>query len=316
VAGAECVALCDRDRGKAEALARERGVTGVYTDVVEMLDREKPEFLDIITDVTGHVPCALEAFARGIPTITQKPMAPSLAEAEAIAARAREAGVPFFVHENWRWQAPLRAVKEVLDAGTIGPPFRARITMVSGFPVFINQPGLKDQERFLLADMATHILDTARFFFGEPQSLYCHAQQVHADIKGEDVATVMMKMGGQTTVVCEMGFPENHLENDFFPETFLLVEGARGSIELSPHFWLRVTTAEGTHARRVPPPRYPWANPDYDVVHASMVACNTNLLGAIRGEGAAETTAEDNLKTLRIVEAAYDSAANDEVVRF
>lgn len=314
--GVECVAVCDRERGRAEALARMRGVPKAYDDLKAMLEDEKPDFLDVITDVHSHVACVEEALARRVPVICQKPMAPSLAEAEALVARAREAGVPFFVHENWRWQTPIRAVKETLEAGTIGTPFRARITMVSGFPVFVNQPGLKSLEQFILADMGTHILDVARVLFGEAENLYCQTHQVHRDIQGEDVATVMMKMGGKTTVTCEMGYAENFLEHDCFPETFFFIEGERGSIELAPHFWLRVTTRDGTHARRVRPPRYAWADPDYDVAHASMVECNANLLRGLRGEGPAETTAEDNLKTLRLVYAAYDSAREDRVARF
>ena len=77
-----------------------------------------------------------------------------------------------------------------------------------------------------------------------------------------------------------------------------------------------MTTKAGTQAKRYPPPRYGWANPAYDVVHASIVPCNANILGALRGEGRAETTAEDNLKTVRLVFAAYESARSDRVVRF
>jgi predicted dehydrogenase len=46
-----------------------------------------------------------------------------------------------------------------------------------------------------------------------------------------------------------------------------------------------------------------------------MVPCNTNLLQGIRGDGQAETTAEDNLKTLRLVHAAYESARSNQVVQ-
>jgi len=115
-------------------------------------------------------------------------------------------------------------------------------------------------------------------------------------------------------VTCEMGFAENHLEVDRFPETFILVEGSSGSLELASDFWLRETTQDGTHARRCPPPRYAWADPSYDVVHASMVPCNEHLCRAIRGEAPGETTGEDNLRTLRLVFAAYESAAGDRVV--
>ena len=44
------------------------------------------------------------AAERGLPVICQKPMTPTLAEAEAMLADCRAAGVPLFIHENWRWQ--------------------------------------------------------------------------------------------------------------------------------------------------------------------------------------------------------------------
>jgi predicted dehydrogenase len=186
--------------------------------------------------------------------------------------------------------------------------------MISGFPVFVNQPFLKDLEQFILTDLGSHILDVARFLFGEADSLYCQTHRIHRDIRGEDVATVMMKMGRRTTVICQMAYAGNFLEHDRFPETFIFVEGDRGSAELGPDYWIRVTTADGTYARRYPPPRYSWADPAYAVVHASIVPCNANLLSALRGEGTAETTAEDNLKTLRLVFGAYDSGRDDQVI--
>ena len=314
VEGAECVGLCDLDRAKAEELAKDLQIPAVFDDPERCLRELKPDFVDVITSTATHAALVKLAAAHRTPVIVQKPMAESLAAAEELVRTCRERSVPFFVHENWRWQTCIREFQRVLKEGKIGAPFRARIRMVSGFPVFKNQPYLKDLDQFLLADMGVHILDVARFLFGEARSLYCQTRRVHPDIRGEDVATVILKMGADVTVTCEMGYAENFLECDRFPETFILVEAEKGSAELAPDFWTRVTTSEGTHARRSPPPRYEWANPAYDVAHASMVACNTNLLRGVRGEKGAETTGEDNLKTLRLVFSAYASAANDRVV--
>jgi predicted dehydrogenase len=316
IEGAECVALYNRTRGKAEALAREFDVPGVYDDPEALLRRVQPDFVDIITDVDTHSRFVHLAASHGVPAICQKPLAPSQAEAEQMAEACRQAGVPLFVHENWRWQTPIRRLKQVLDSGAIGTPFRARIDMISGFPVFQNQPFLRDLDQFILTDLGSHILDVARFLFGEAGSLYCQTQRIHQDIKGEDVATVMMKMGGQTTVVCQMAYAENYVEREHFPQTLMFVEGERGSVELAPDYWVRVTTTEGTHARRYPPPRYTWADPAYDVVHASIVPCNADLLHALQTGGRAETDAEDNLKTVRLVHSAYASAASGGVISF
>ena len=314
--GAECVAIYNRTRSKADALARQFNVPRTYDDPEELLRREKLDFIDVITDVDSHSRFVHLAAKHKVPVICQKPLAPNLPEAERMASACREAGVPLLVHENWRWQTPIRALQNVLAGKSIGVPFRARIDMISGFPVFANQPFLKELPEFILTDLGTHILDVARFLFGEASSLCCHTRRVHADIKGEDVATVMMKMGSaQTTVLCEMAYAENFVEREIFPQTLIFIEGDKGSLELGPDYWLRLTTSQGTSAQRCAPMHYPWANPAYDVVHSSIVACHGDMLRALSGQGSAETTGEDNLRTLRLVFAAYESARADKIVR-
>lgn len=311
--GAECVALYNRTRAKAEALAHEFGIPAVYDDPEALLSNEQIDFMDIITDVGTHALFTLLGARYGKAVICQKPMAPDLASARQMVQACREAGVPFFIHENWRWQTPIREAKGVLDSGVIGKPFRARVTFSNSFPVFDNQPFLRELEQFILTDIGSHLLDTARFLFGEAENLYCQIGRVNPTIRGEDVATVMMRMGQGVTVVCEMSYA-SRTEHERFPQTFLFVEGERGSLELATDYWLKVTTEAGTLARRVPPPRYPWADPAYDVVHSSIVPCNANLLHALQTGTLPETHGEDNLKTMELVFASYESAQHDSVI--
>jgi len=315
IPGAVCVAIYNRTLAKAEKLAERFGVTAVYDDPTKLIANEQLDFIDIITDVDTHSQFVHLALKHKLPVICQKPMAPSLEEAEKMVEASRRARVPFFVHENWRWQAPIRQLKKTLDTGAIGKPFRARIDMLSGFPVFKNQPFLRELKQFIIADLGSHILDVARFLFGEADTLYCHTQRVHKDIAGEDVAAIMMQMEGCAMVTCNMAYAENFLEHDRFPETYFFVEGDQGSLELGPDYWIRVTTKSGTHARRYPPPRYSWADPAYDVVHASIVPCNADILAGLQGKRRTETNGEDNLRTVRLVFACYESARHRSVVR-
>jgi len=316
VGGVQVGALYNRTVAKAERVAEKFHLAGarVYGDPEELLRREQIDFMDIITEIDAHAPLVHLAAQYKIPVICQKPMAPDLATAEKMVAVCREAGVPLFIHENFRWQAPIRAVKAALDAGLIGRPFRARIEFSSGFPVFANQPFLRTLEHFIVTDLGSHLLDVARFLFGEAARLYCQTGQVHRDIQGEDVASILLHMRSGADVVCLLAYAENYHERECFPQTTIFVEGERGTLELEPGYWLRVTTESGTHARRVPPPRYAWADPFYEVVHASIVPCNANLLQALSGRGPAETTGEDNLKTVRLVFASYDSAASGQAI--
>ena len=305
--GARCIALCNRTRAKAEALAKEFGVPAVCEDAEEMLQREKPDFVDIITDVETHSRFVHLAAAYKTPVICQKPLAPSIAEAEKMIAACAAENVPLSVHENWRWQTPIRELRKVLDSGVIGSVFRARIDYCNSFPVFNNQPFLKTLEEFILADMGSHIFDVARFLFGEAACLYCQTHQITPGIMGEDAASVMLRMHSGATVTVNLSYA-SRVEHDRFPETFIHVEGTLGSVELAPDYWLRITTQRGTETRRCPPPVYGWADPRYALVHSSIVACHSDLLQSLQTNTVPETSATDNLKTLKLVQAAYDSA--------
>ena len=311
--GVECVALYNRTRSKAEALAREFGVPAVYDDPEELLHHETVDFVDVIAHVDVHSALVHLAARYKIPVICQKPMAPDLETARQMVEACQEAGVPFMVHENWRWQYPIQQVKRALQEGEVGRPFRAHITYANSAPVFDNHPYLKELDRFILNDMGSHILDGARLLFGEASSLYCQVQRVRPGIQGEDVATVLLRMGDGISVTCELSYA-SLLERERFPQAHVLIEAEHGSLELAPDYWVRETTKQGTWAQRFPPPRYAWADPAYDLVHASILECHRNLLGALRHESPAETTGIDNLQTVRLVFAAYDSAQQDAVI--
>lgn len=314
LAGVECVALYNRTRAKAEALAGEFGMPAVYDDAEELLRRERLDFIDIITDVGTHERFVNLAAQHGLPVICQKPLAPDLAAARRMVHTCRQSGVPLLVHENWRWQAPIRAFKEILGSGKLGRLVRGRIDYAHSFPVFDNQPFLKELEKFILTDIGTHILDVARFLWGEASELYCQTRRMHGDIKGEDVATVMLRMADGLTVTANMSYA-SRWEFDRFPETLIYVEGREGGVSLGLDGVLKVFTGDGAEEYRIQPERYAWADPAYGLIHGSIVDCHRNLLGALRGEAPAETTGEDNLKTLELVFAAYESAAVGQVIR-
>ena len=311
--GVEICAIYNRTRAKAELLASRFGIPAVYEDPKRMLLEAQPDVIDIITSPDTHEGLVELAVDCGVPVICQKPMSTSLESAERMVERARSAGVPFMVHENWRWQRPIRVLKELLSSGVVGAPFRGRLEFNCSFPVFDNQPFLRELDKFIITDVGSHVLDVARFLFGEFDSIYCRTQRVHGDIKGEDVATIFLG-SGDLTCICELSYA-SRLEHERFPETYIRVEAEGGSLELGPDYWVRATTEEGTHSRRCPPRVYPWVDPAYALVHSSIVDCNRDILAALRGERRAETDAEDNIKTVRLVFTAYESARREEVIR-
>ena len=312
--GVEIAALYNRTLSKAKTVAHRFGIPSVYDNVEQMLQIERPDFVDIITDVNTHAFFTNIAAAQGVNVICQKPMATSLRQAIDMINVCERNQVRFFVHENFRWQAPVRAIKKLLDSGIIGRPFKARVSFCSAFPVFDNQPFLKELEQFIITDIGSHVLDICRFLFGEVNSLFCLTQRVNKHIKGEDVANVLMEMKSGLHCYAEMSYA-SILETESFPQTLVLIEGEMGTLHLSHNFELKVITNHGTTSSFIQPHIYSWLDKDYAVVHASIVECNRNILNGLQG-GDAENTAHDNFKTVQLVWAAYDSAASGTVIHF
>ena len=312
--GVELVAVYNRTPEKAEVLAKKFNVPGVYTDVNELLASESLDFVDIITSVDTHKQFTIAAAKHGIDVICQKPMAPSLSDAQEMVQVCKQHDVRLFVHENFRFQAPIRALKDAINSGSIGTPFKARVSFCSAFPVFENQPFLAELEHFIITDIGSHVLDICRFLFGEARSLVCLTQRVNKNILGEDVANVLMEMDNGLHCIAEMSYA-SILEKEAFPQTLVLVEGETGSLHLSNDFELKMTTREGTRSSLIKPVNYHWADPDYAVVHSSIVDCNQDILAGLQG-GNAETTGDDNLKTVQLVWACYESATTKKMVFF
>jgi predicted dehydrogenase len=315
LSGVRCAAVCDRDLDRAQRLAADNGVSAVYADASQMLERERPDFVDIVTSIGSHVPLVKLVADHGIPVICQKPLAVTLGECQEAVEYCRHAKVPFAIHENWRWQAALRHVRDLLQQQVIGQPFRCRIDVISGYDVYANQPNLKEDTSFIIADMGCHLFDLARSYFGDVERVFCHTARVHPDIRGEDVATVLLTMnGGRILTTVNMAYAGTPLEHECFPETMVFIEGSAGSIEVAPGGWVRATISTGTQATRVLPHKYAWVDPDYAVAQASMVACLADILRSLQSRTPAETDAADNLKTMQVVFAAYESARTGQVI--
>jgi predicted dehydrogenase len=239
-------------------------------------------------------------------------MASSPDVAKKMVETCKENKVQLFIHENFRWQAPIRAVRETLNSGIIGKPFKATVSFCSAFPVYDNQPFLAETEHFILTDIGSHVLDVCRFLFGEAQSLYCITHRVNEKIKGEDVANVMMQMKSGLHCIVQLSYA-SILEKESFPQTLILIEGENGSIHLTNDFELKTTTRKRHNTMFIHPKLYPWVDPEYAVVHSSIVDCNRDILNGLMG-GSCETTGEDNFKTVQLVWAAYESAAKQKVI--
>lgn len=201
VAGAELVAVCDLDPGKANAAARLVGAKA-YTDVATMFASEELDFVDVATTMETHLPLIEAAAAVGCHVICQKPFAPEIATVHRILEIAEAAGIRIMVHENFRFQTPLIELKSMIDGDAIGAPFFAHISWRTGFDVIEGQPYLANVERFIILDLGIHVLDVARFILGDVADIYARTQMTHPGAVGE--ASAIMSLGHHSGATSEV----------------------------------------------------------------------------------------------------------------
>jgi predicted dehydrogenase len=311
--GVECVALYNRTLSRAQELGKRFGVPKTYDDPEALMKNEELDFIDVITDVDTHARFTALGAKYGKDVICQKPMAPDFQTAREMMEVTRKAGVRYYVHENYRWQPQFRRVKAVLEEGLIGNAFRCLTGFNTAFPVFDTQPFLATLKNFALTDQGSHQFDVLRYLFGEARSIYTQIQTVNPTIKGEDVATSLLRMKNGVVCVQEISF-SSPLEKEVFPQTLLLIEGDKGSIRLDADFEISITVGAETRKETVPMKKYSWQTDRLVPEPPSIVDCNNDILQDMLGRGKAETTGKDNFETVRLVWAAYESARLNKVI--
>ncbi len=112
-------AIAGRTAARTEERAREFG-TKAYTDIGEMLEREKPDLVSVCLPNEGHFAPTLEVIKAGFPLLVEKPLVFDLAEADTLLAEASARNLFFAINFNHRYANPVQKAKEAIDAGRLG----------------------------------------------------------------------------------------------------------------------------------------------------------------------------------------------------
>ncbi len=180
---AELYAVCDADPEHAARRAAEWGAGLSLTDYRELLTDPQVDAVEVLTPHHLHEEMAVAALAAGKHVSLQKPMARTLAEADAIVGAAAAApGRVFRVFENYRYYPPYVRAKELLDAGEIGRPVTLRMKVIGGHPkhgwhVPVKSWAWRFNEDLSgggssIFDHGYHMFSVAMWFFGAVEEVF------------------------------------------------------------------------------------------------------------------------------------------------
>lgn len=299
----EVVAVCDPVMEKARARATEFAVAATYTDFGEMLERERPDAVDIATPVGTHAALVRMAADRGVHVMAQKPITPSVAEGEAL---VRDVGdrVRFMVHENFRFRPHYAVVRQWLRAGKVGAPRQARLTVrSSGFlaaegatpALLVRQPYLQAFPRLLVFEGLIHHFDVLRCLFGELAIESAALRRVNPTLAGEDVAIIVLRGANGFTAVLDGNYAAHGYP--VTPVDRLEIMGSRATLLYDV---TSLTVVGGDEA--------PVAFDPLNTYQAPFTEAIRHFITCLRSGETFETEAADNLHVLRLVEACYAAA--------
>jgi predicted dehydrogenase len=125
------LSICDSNPEVARRTEEEFHVAGAFSEYEQVLADPAIEAVDLCLPHHLHKPSAISAFAAGKHVLLEKPIANSLAEADAIIEAARKAGRVFAVSENFRFEPAIQRAVEIIERGDIGTPFLIHIQEMS-----------------------------------------------------------------------------------------------------------------------------------------------------------------------------------------
>ncbi|MBP6385979.1 MAG: Gfo/Idh/MocA family oxidoreductase [Pseudarcicella sp.] len=303
-------AVCNRGIEKAKVFAQEWNVANYYSDFIDCLDSEKPDFVDIATPPDSHLMMVEEAAKRGIAIICQKPLAPTLEDSKRIVEIVTKYNVPFMVHENFRFQPWHREIKKILSQEILGKDIYSiywRMRMGDGWQkdaYIARQPYFREYPQLLIYETGIHLIDTVRFLIGKDVTgVTSRLYKRNKDIKGEDAGVVLLDFENDTHVVLDMS-RYNEIEAGNARYTFaeiLSIDCSNGTIRLF---------ADGKITIQVlgeAPTVHNYVHQEKGFAGDCLYECQKHFITELLGNKQFETNGEDYLKNLEIQNQIYST---------
>ncbi len=311
----EITAMCNRDKAKAESIMSEYNVPAHYTDYREMLHKEKPDFVDIITPPESHFEMCQFAADEGINIICQKPLAPTFEESCKIVDYVTAKQVRFMVHENWRFQPWYREIKKLIQNRVIGKIHtlvtRKRMGDGWGEDAYLSrQPYFREYPRLIVYENGIHFIDTYRFLAGEIKEVFAKLRKINPVIRGEDWAMVTFDFEDDIIGLWDASrYNEPNYPNPRLTFGELLIDGTEGSVRLYGNGELTIRKLGGKESKH----KYDYTT--YGFAGDCVFPTQKHFINGLLNNTTFETSGPDYLRSLAVQEAVYRSAEVNEVVK-
>jgi predicted dehydrogenase len=278
----------DADRAAAYSEATGAILVDSYEDLLQSVDA-----IDICLPTHLHLEFASQSLRSGKPTLCEKPMCRSVAEARELALLVKDLGVPFMPAQVVRFFPEFRKAHDLVTSGAIGRPAAIRTRRCGKHPQgaggwFAN----RELSGGVLLDLAIHDFDWIRWTFGEVERVFSQTLPF-SDGLAIDYSLTTLTLASGAIAHVEGSWPDPAGFRAAFE-----VAGSEGFFEYDSRLSvpLRTTTASGS---AIESPMLPSDDPYFLQIGGFLDGIATGIM---------PVTAEDGMQAVAIAEAAINSA--------
>lgn len=296
----ELSGVADLGLPSAQAVARRYG-TAAFADYRQLLDDCKPDVAIVAVPTEDHLAVALDAMARGVHVLVEKPIAASVKDGERLIAAAAAAGVHLMIGHIERFNPAILALKAHLAEGELGRVFQIDARRQGPFPNRVKDVGV-------VIDLAVHDLDVIRYITGaEVVRVYAETEhRIHSTHEDLVAGLVRLSDGAVGTLTINWLTPTKIRELyvtgecgmfrvDYLTQDLYFFENAN----ISGREWDALRVLRGVSEGRMIRHRVVKNEPLRVEIEA--------FLSAVRGEQPVPVTGLDGLKAVQLAEALVTS---------
>jgi predicted dehydrogenase len=325
--GMAVTAIVTADQARQARARHDFPQARIYSSSDALLaDAAQLDLVVVATPNRFHTPIGVSALEAGLPVVVDKPVAPSVAEAERLGAAAERTGKLLSIFQNRRWDGDFITLRRLTAGDALGPVVRLESRFERFRPVpnpdAWRELAAPEEGGGLLLDLGAHLVDQAMVLFGRPVSVYAEVDTHRPGATIDDDTFVDLRFAdGQTahlwmSVVPRFPAPRYRAvglrgvyeKNGVDPQEDALRLGAHpgdeGWGQEPPEAWGRLSTEI---AGLPVDGRVETAPGSYETYYALV-------RDAIHAGGPPPVTVAEAIAALRVIEAARESARTRMVI--
>ena len=285
----------------------------------------------VATSNNQHCRSACMAMEAGYPVIVEKPAALNAREVERMIDVSEKTGRFFTVHQNRRWDADFRLMMKAVKEGGIGEitSIESHCQMPDNPGCIYNWRGMRDHGGGMLMDWGVHMIDQLLWYVGKPvKSVYAVIRSIRS-AEVDDCAKLLLTFDGGLTAEMEV--------STFSPLIMprWMVYGTQGSVRVEDF------ESESAKVRRIQSghwdehPGIAYGETDFTVRTQNIYRVDQfeeleiardpgerlwpniykNLRDVLDGKDELFVKPQEVLASMRVLDAAFESAEKNEVIR-